>query len=99
MCCPITNYTHLRFYDEFFKVFILPYLPMLPIITIKHKSKTSLVNFISKAHLTAFEIFIYMEIIEVEYFYIFVVICISSVTCNSYLLLLLLCAPVFLIKL
>lgn len=72
---------------------------MLAIIIIKDESKINLVNFISKAHLTAFKVFIYLEIIRVGHFYIFMVIYISSVTYNLYLLFLLLCARVFLVKL
>lgn len=72
---------------------------MLAIITIKDESKINLVNFISKAHLTAVKVFIYLEIIRVGHLYIFMVIYISSVTYNLYLLFLLLCARVFLVKL
>lgn len=71
---------------------------MLATIAIKDESKVSLVNFISKAHLTAFKISTYLEIIGVEYFYIFMIIYISSMACNSYLLLLLLCAMFFLLS-
>ena len=44
---------------------------MLAVVTIKNKSKAKFVNFISKAHVTDFTICIYLEIIEVGYFYIF----------------------------
>ena len=47
------------------------HLPMLAVVTIKNKSKAKFVNFISKAHVTDFTICIYLEIIEVGYFYIF----------------------------